>query len=386
MNTTYRKTLEEKLEELFKLYDDIYIYGAGVVAKRFYKVIQKRGFEKKIIGFVVTKKEKESEINGKSVFEIEEIKDLEVAVFVAVGDAYQNEIINSLKGKDYSHIVNCYVFSFLDQEYISEHYLDVVPDEIEVNINELMMMQFVGREFIRYDVLVELFNFENGTENYSDLNTEYLFVNPQLKICDDEKKVAKLLYQNREFVNIIVNYEMEKTIADIEWLKRQEKSDELYTYTSRLNKMKEVWYQPLVALIWPPAEALSNDIICEMKKQVRIDSVKECIIDSGKMRDFVKKIYETDDSLEKQIEDKIVRIQKEKESKVVIVEFRMDNPDFCIKRFGHTISKAGMNLKNMLREKYKERINDYVFDVVIHTTDNYAQSVAVRKVIEEFTH
>ena len=79
----------------------------------------------KIDGFVVTRKENEDfVVCGIPVYELDEIKNLNVVFIIGVSDVYQDEVVQSLQQRGYKHII---FNEGLRLGRIEE--LDIIPEE-----------------------------------------------------------------------------------------------------------------------------------------------------------------------------------------------------------------------------------------------------------------
>lgn len=379
----FKEQKEIELFEKTERYNYFYIYGAGIVAKRFYEVLKKRNLHRGLIGFLVSELNNR-EVNGVKVFSIDEIKHKQVNIFIAVGDAYINEIINNLEVMGFENFTNAYIYSFLDSEYVSEELEMPVPKEATVMVNELMSMQYINNKFIRYNLLCKLRNSEEMRRNIGKIN-ESVVVNSRLVVVDNEDSLIYAIKNNQESIHICVDYSAQVKECGLEWLHNQaeyavDKIDhDLHCYEKK-------WREPFVALIWPPALSISDEIVCEISR--KFDIKKKYEIEFANKRElerFIRLVYDSDDVISSYIDDKIVRILQEKKYIVNVVEFFVSEPEFHIKKYGHLISKTGIDFKNAIREKHQSRIANYIFDVVIHTTDNYVQSRRVRNILEDYS-
>ncbi|MBR4027351.1 MAG: hypothetical protein IKJ01_07330 [Lachnospiraceae bacterium] len=377
--------LEIELINLFNTDKDIYIYGAGVVGKRLYKVIETKRLEHKIKGFIISQKNKENFVCGKKIYNIGELANKEIKIFVAVGEAYQNEILCYLSKNGYKDIVDVYIYSFLNEKYIPKGLNRGVPQEIIIDINELMVMQFRQNVFLRYDILLYLDTFQREKKEKIMDFSKYINVNARLEICDSGEEIALALYSGVKNIKIKQNYDGEPCNCNIDWLKKRCSKEKVKEIEALLEELSIKWRQYFIGIIWPPANILGDTIIQEIQKSAEIGNVYELQIDSKEeLKNFIWKIYNTDDTELSQIENKVQRMQQESVYNIKIIEFYLDNPHFYIKRYGHTISKYGIDMKREIRNKYYKRIHNYIFDIILHTTDNYYQSREIRKIMEKY--
>ena len=97
---------------------------------------------------------------------------------------------------------------------------------------------------------------------------------------------------------------------------------------------------------------------------------------------MVRAIYAIDDIAKWKI-DKKLEYMKEYDPECVEVNIQFDDPEYRIKKStGLLISMRGERLKKAIREKYKSRINNYFFDIIIHIGDNVYQSEYMRTIFD----
>lgn len=141
--------LEQEWNALIQSAEVFYIYGAGQYGRELFKLISRSGKETTVKAFLVSKKEgNPDEICGIQVIEANNALDRTIPILVAVGDTYQEPVLEHIKDIGFKNIHIAVKYIFLNREYNSE--VDVV------SISELLKQQFVHGEFMRYDLAVRL--------------------------------------------------------------------------------------------------------------------------------------------------------------------------------------------------------------------------------------
>lgn len=380
-----RNTLKIEFEKFLEANPQIYIYGAGIVGKRLYRVIDSMKYAVNIVGFIVSDRSMGTpeKLFDKRVFEFGNIDNRDSCILVAVSEAYQNEILYILKEARYSNVFNGYIYSYLCEEYIPEYMPLEVPDVISIDKNELMMMQFSGHDFLRYDLLT-VFEDENYVFKCNEYTEKIIVVDPLFRICDDADKAAGCLKNTSKKVRIKRDFKASFNAADHNWLTQQKNGQEVALIDAILKEKILEWKKPMYAIIWPPAIRLADGIAEEMKETVEVAGWLDIMMNKDEFIDFVRAVYSTDDVEEWQIQTKLRRMIEKDCCRVRIVRFYLDNPQFRIKRFGHTISGAGIELKDRIRDRHKHEIDHYIKDIIIHTTDNYEQAYLVSEIVDGY--
>lgn len=362
---------------------DVYIYGAGIVGKRLYHVIKQHVPHCHVNGFVVSHKQTAEAYEELPLFSITEISPPDSQVIVAVGDEYQNQIYSILAHHGFTNVINGYRYSFLDSDYIPEALPEEVPQVISIDIRELMLMQFMDGVFQAYDILLGIEYV--GRESQDDSVNGQIVVDANLRICHGRSCVRDALIKDRDYVNILQDCSLSATGYDYSWLCQNVGMKTARRLKKNLERLKKDWQQPFMAIIWPPACQKLTGIKAEIAACGTIIDNYKIIMPQAEMKGFIKAVYGTDDTEPKIIADKIRRLTRgDGCQRVAIIEYTLGNPGFYIKRYGHTVSKQGITLKNAIRSKYKNAIDDYVYDVIIHTTDNYEQAGRLKKIIARY--
>ncbi len=378
------KTLEAKFMELLRSHKQ-YIYGAGIVGKRLYNIIKRLALEKQILGFVVSEKKENTPqyIDDKKVYLLSDITDKEANILIAVSDAYQNEILYLLRVREYKNIVCAYEYSLLDEKNIPFHIPEDIPEVIEMDIRELMSMQFINDTFLKYDILKELLEF-NPNQEATNVQEQAVIVDKNMVICEGNYEICKAIVRKRERVQIKQQYQEEAAFYKRNWLEGKFEEQELQVLDKKLVEYRNYWKQPLVGIIWTPAFRYADRITDDIRQYADVIKSKDICIEKKRLMELIQDIYETDDVEPWQMEEKYKRMSLEKENWIRIVWFSFCHPQFRIKRFGHTISSAGVHMKNEIRNLYKKDIDNYLHDIILHTTDNYEQSEKVTKKLERY--
>ena len=104
-------------------------------------------------------------------------------------------------------------------------------------------------------------------------------------------------------------------------------------------------------------------------------------------RNFVRDIYMGENMEDWKIESKISHMENDLNRKVYIVFFEIDSKD----KFYHPKKKKYVysnlqELKDLLRNSYKEKIEDYFFDIIFHCTESDNEFFACKKAIEYYIY
>lgn len=120
-------------------------------------------------------------------------------------------------------------------------------------------------------------------------------------------------------------------------------------------------------ILWNPCYDIKNEIINEIPN---IKEIRELIIDKDNLHETMFDIYKLDRrcARNKVLPPKIEHLKKYN-TKHLIIKYHIDNPTFT-----NYICNEVENLKKKIRYKYKNRIDNYIKDIIIHCSDDYKQS------------
>lgn len=141
-----------------------------------------------------------------------------------------------------------------------------------------------------------------------------------------------------------------------------------------------------VGFLWSPAEEYWNDIIDDIARLCEINYLMyyDFKSDDESFENAVIKVYETDDIAISTVKNIKIKSMKRFANKFMFFEFTIPAPAYRKKQNGNLISKWVENTKRMIRNKYKSKIDGYIYDIIIHIADNLDQTVEIKKVMNEY--
>lgn len=137
--------------------------------------------------------------------------------------------------------------------------------------------------------------------------------------------------------------------------------------------------------LWSPSETLWSDIIIELNNSHQV--IKYLIYKFDDYEIFennIINIYKTDDISIDKIKNIKLNSMKKYEYKFLYFEIKIDNPKYRTKSNGSNISQIVENIKLNIRNKYKNKIDNYIHDIIIHIADNSIQSKEIQTIISTF--
>jgi hypothetical protein len=371
----------------------------------------------KLKGFVVTDTVGNSEIiENKPVICINDLQDKDCTMLISVSDIYQNEIMDLLKSREFKNVVCAYRYSFLAEELSHQD----IPNVVMIDVRELLAQQYHDNKFNRYDIIVRLLAVRNyfGENNfgfdyyrrmqdarvhdgYSEIavkrfaeliesfqehgydSDSEIIVDKNLKLMDGSHRMALAIYMGIPYVRIRIQDKIADVDYGMEWFQQQFSKEECEVLHQLEQNLYKKCHLPIKGIIWPAAQAYFDEITKEITGEFNVSYVKDYSFPKSIFPQFAHQIYKIDEIAEWKINMKLEHIGDRDIYKVRILDIDMDYPDFRIKKAGKTISREGEKLKCLIREKYRDKVENYFTDIIIHTADNYMQSEYIEKIVKQ---
>jgi len=137
-------------------------------------------------------------------------------------------------------------------------------------------------------------------------------------------------------------------------------------------------------IIWSPGSFLIDKIVNDLNAFVKVNSVRKFEIEESRMNDFIIDLYAIDRASPAKIKNKIDRL--------LVPPFKMYEINTTLKWPGlkaHCNYNSWLkspkvnNIKKVIREKYSHLIDDYKYDVIIHSTETEDQLDMVDQLIKD---
>lgn len=125
-----------------------------------------------------------------------------------------------------------------------------------------------------------------------------------------------------------------------------------------------------IGIIWNTVYQYKDLIINDMTNKVTIVDTFDINLQE-KLGDFVNAIYDSENMERWKIENKIAHMTQNCNTCVTVVFFEFDCQNIEYHPFKKkNVYKELEDCKKYIREKYKQYVENYTFDIVFHATDN----------------
>lgn len=230
----------------------------------------------------------------------------------------------------------------------------------------------------RFRQLIKSFE-ENGLSDKSIVEIDRHF-----SIMDGAHRITLALYKGIEFLNTaIYDCNRERPGIDMFWEKgfTAEECSLIESTTKKI--LSHITYN-FVGVLWPPAKNYFNDIIREIGKyntdEIIVLDYYDYEMDKGEFEHLFKALYHTDILNENGMKQKIKLIEKcmnpsDTQYKIRVFYLHINHPMISVNVKNFTPQSLMVKrIKNIFRNRYKNKLYKYEYDVIMHISDNYLQS------------
>jgi hypothetical protein len=135
-----------------------------------------------------------------------------------------------------------------------------------------------------------------------------------------------------------------------------------------INKIR--WqYVDLTIIIWPPAKNVFDEIQSDIAKEHEILKIREFEVAEINFKSFVEDIYAIDHASQNKIKNKLDELKRNPlKMRLLIVRF-LKPEIYAVDLLNRVRCRDVNNLKINIRKKYESKITNYIYDLIIHSTE-----------------
>ncbi len=101
--------------------------------------------------------------------------------------------------------------------------------------------------------------------------------------------------------------------------------------------------------------------------------------------DFVYDIYQNEDTAKWKIDKKVEHMRSSPNKDVKVVFFDIDtSKTYFHEKKGYSVFSNVEHMKEEVRSTYKDKIDDYFFDIIFHLTDNHKELDYTAEVLKDY--
>lgn len=222
-------------------------------------------------------------------------------------------------------------------------------------------------------------------------NTEWKDVKPldvdrDLRLVDGALRLAIALYDKQDFIMVrCADFSVNQYIYGRDYLLSLGfDTKELRIVENKVDDILEDCRYLNTCIIWPPARNMHEELLNALSEyepdNISIYDYWETTMSYEELKGFIELGYKKDDAMDWALQMKSTFMLKASQVTddiypIRFVRLRMQNPDYIVKpTSGQPYSRESLRCKETLRSIYKNKVQFYERDVVIHISDNYLQS------------
>lgn len=138
----------------------------------------------------------------------------------------------------------------------------------------------------------------------------------------------------------------------------------------------------LALVLWNTVSDKFDEITKELRWKGNVKKYIDYTFKEETYCRVVKGIYAIDDIDNWKVDRKAEAMRDRKSYKIRLIYFQPEQARYRIKNKNHKlISQEGEVIKKIFRERYKDSVEKYIHDIIIHTADNYEQSEYIFKLM-----
>lgn len=140
----------------------------------------------------------------------------------------------------------------------------------------------------------------------------------------------------------------------------------------------------LIVIVWPPAISLLDDIRKEIEKTHKVLDLEIVDIRSDDFYRFIHELYAIDYADPRKIDLKMERLSCPPH-RLGVMTVRIKRPSMAVQDALNRVRCATVgDLKDGIRRKFRAAIPDYVYDIIVHSTEADYQNAVVRNLLRKY--
>lgn len=257
-----------------------------------------------------------------------------------------------------------------------------------IALDNLIQEKWVGKDWeIRFRNLIDSVR-EKGFDTAYPIEAD-----KNLHLIDGSHRTTIALYNNIEFVKVRINNCEFKSGLGMDSLwgfgLRQEQLERIEIAAEKILQKSRY---PFVCILWPPVRNYFDKITQELTQfkpeNISVMRFQDIKLDRRELEGFFKAVYFTDDITPNALRSKIEAVISASQQTDGLYDIRLLWLDILFPYYrvkpvsGFPQSRETMICKEAFRNRYKDLLENYKRDIIIHITDNYLQSKFISSLLE----
>lgn len=214
--------------------------------------------------------------------------------------------------------------------------------------------------------------------------TSAIVLDRNLGLIDGSHRIALGLYYGVKNISALeIDYDVPVDYS-IDWFIQEGFSEqEIEQIVNKANELLMKHNSLFACIVWSPATTKTEDIVKDLSYYGEVNSVQYYPYKSKEeYANIVRAIYAIDDIESWKIEKKLDHMNAYN-PELTSIQLTLKNADYRIKEStGKPLSREVERAKKAIRSRYKDQIDNYFHDIILHIADNRLQSDYMRKVLQ----
>ncbi|MBQ3008518.1 MAG: hypothetical protein IJD80_02910 [Oscillospiraceae bacterium] len=299
--------------------------------------------------------------------------------------------------------------------------LNPPPAKHSFSVSDIFFANCKEKEFLRWDVTVKYLAIENyygkndfgfslygkmqnartgrevaetSADNFKKLIISWeengyledscIYLDNDLTLQNGAHRLAMAIYHNMPYINAYyLHRDKPADFSEKFFTENEFTAEEIAVIKAKSEELADRLNTAFPCIIWAPAFPFADEILEDFRSYGKVSDIRKHTYDKKDFETVVRNIYSVDNIAKWKIDKKLEFFTKYS-CELISFNLLMPYPDFKLNAGGDTVvSQICANAKKTIRAKYKDRIEDYIYDIILHTCDNYHQSAFMHKVLSE---
>ena len=152
---------------------------------------------------------------------------------------------------------------------------------------------------------------------------------------------------------------------------------------SAINKVR--WpYIDITLIVWPPARPFFSEIESAIRDRYKIVESALYRIEEPYFEEFVRRVYDIDSASHYKISYKLEHLVRPPLD-IRVIKVRFPRPNMEVQDLLNRVRCLDVHaLKAEIRASYRDRVEGYVFDIIIHSTETAKQGIEVQGLLNKY--
>lgn len=284
---------------------------------------------------------------------------------------------------------------------LSKQYRKDSFNRMDIIVRYLFIENFFGKNNYGFNLYRKMqkkrANLNDTSKNFEELiksfkssgyrNDSPIVLDQNLQLIDGSHRLACALYFSTNSVPIKIHLSSKPIFYGLNWFRANGFSQR---EIKLINLKKEELFRHLrlffVVVLWPLIKDYFEEITRDISFEFKIISISDYAFDNNfEFSAVVKGLYACDDVADWKVQKKIQFTNANTNGKKIrMICIEIDNPKFRTKKIlGKPISTVVEKIKKKYRGKYKKKVENYYYDIILHIGDNYEHSMHMLNIVDK---